>query len=94
MKLSDIKTLDQLYKVGDIWHNRAKNLMNVFYKEPMTLRAFKAYLLYLKMLERIKKIMEIAWKLNQPQRKIGTYGGLIGENSEEFVIHAKIKYKM
>lgn len=60
IKLENIKTEEQASEVLDMWHDRAKRLMQCAYRKNSTKKIVRAYLLQFEMMQRIIAMRKIA----------------------------------
>lgn len=67
MKLSDIKTRDQLDEVADNWYNRTKRLSYAWQNSTDYDYIAKAFVLYLAMYMRIRMLTHVYMIISQPK---------------------------
>jgi hypothetical protein len=76
MRLKDIKTADEFYKVADIWLNRSSILQDIYLDKTQTKeKQYKALKLWKIMLERVLKLNLIANQMNMPKTNNFKVGG-------------------
>jgi outer membrane protein assembly factor BamD (BamD/ComL family) len=66
MNLDNIKTITEFYEFGDIWYQRSHRLREVWQNKLETQeRRGKAFVLWLKMYNRVMKLIPFATKISQ-----------------------------
>jgi hypothetical protein len=74
MNLKEVKNLNDVYKVGDIWYQRSFKLRDIWQNpDESIIRQTKAFTLWLVLQKRIIKVTELVSKLNQikPKYELG-----------------------
>jgi hypothetical protein len=83
MKLSNIKTSDDFYRVSDIWYNRTLYLTRAWRdQEQIEKKREKALSLWWIMFSRMQKIIEVHIGLNTPKNVFKKGGITVGENKQ------------
>lgn len=77
MKLSDIKTRDQLDEVADNWYNRTIKLRDAWQNSTDYDYITKAFKLFMVMYMRIRMLTQIYIKISQPKKSNHRLGGTI-----------------
>jgi hypothetical protein len=89
MKLSEIKTKTQFYKIANDWYQRTKNLYNIYMDSSQsTKRRSNALFLYFIMRNRMQKIVDISIKIDAPIPLINKVKSacIIAEGKEPIII--------
>jgi uncharacterized protein YhaN len=70
MKITNIKTSEEFYEFADIWYQRTHNLRRIWQNENETeKRRAKAFMLWLRMHNRVMKLVPLAIRINNPNNK-------------------------
>lgn len=77
MKLSEIKTREQLDFVADIWYNRTKRLSFAWQNSNDYDYIAKAFRLFIVMYLRVKQLIQVYMIISQPKKSNHELGGTI-----------------